>query len=109
MGHAACKTPLSRHCPPDATACALIERAGSRVLLRRSFIVSLSLSRAAQYLKGAQLAQAARRVASLRKRYWGQYLWARGYWVASSGNVTDEVWAEYIKNQTRPELDDDRM
>ena len=43
----------------------------------------------------------------LRKRYWGQHLWARGYWVASSRNVTDEVWAEYIKNQTPPEPDDD--
>lgn len=43
----------------------------------------------------------------LRKRYWGQHLWARGYWVASSGNVTDEVWAEYIRNQTPPEPDDD--
>jgi putative transposase len=39
---------------------------------------------------------------SQRKRYWGQHLWVRGYWVASSGNVTDEVWAEYIKNQTPP-------
>src|SRR5262249_53909789 len=37
------------------------------------------------------------------ERYWGQHLWARGYWVASSGNVTDEVWAEYIKNQSPPE------
>jgi hypothetical protein len=26
--------------------------------------------------------------------------------VASSGNVTDEVWVEYIKNQTPPEPDD---
>ena len=43
----------------------------------------------------------------LRKRYWGQHLWARGYWVASSRNVTDEVWAEYIKNQTPLEPDDD--
>jgi len=36
-----------------------------------------------------------------------QHLWGRGYWVASSGNVTDEVWAEYIKNLTAPEPDDD--
>ncbi|MBV8747408.1 MAG: transposase, partial [Xanthobacteraceae bacterium] len=42
----------------------------------------------------------------LRKRYWGQHLWARGYWVASSGNVTNEIWMEYIKNQTAPEPDD---
>ena len=35
----------------------------------------------------------------LNKQYWGRHLWARGYFVASSGNVTDEVIAEYIKNQ----------
>jgi putative transposase len=33
------------------------------------------------------------------------HLWARGYWVTSSGNVTDEVWAEHIKNQTPPDDD----
>ena len=27
-----------------------------------------------------------------------QQYWARGYFVASSGNVTDEVIMEYIKN-----------
>jgi putative transposase len=27
-------------------------------------------------------------------------------WVANSGNVTDEVWVEYIKNQRPPEPDD---
>ncbi len=27
--------------------------------------------------------------------------------MASSGNVTDEVWKEYIKNQQAPEPDDD--
>ena len=27
--------------------------------------------------------------------------------MVSSGNVTDEMWAEYIKNQTPPEPDDD--
>ena len=41
-----------------------------------------------------------------RKRYWGQHLWGRGYWVASSGNVTDDVWVEYIKDQKPPEPDD---
>jgi len=31
----------------------------------------------------------------------------QGYWVCSSGNVTDEVWKEYIKNQKPPHPDDD--
>jgi putative transposase len=35
----------------------------------------------------------------LNKQFWGQHLWARGYFVANSGNVKDEVIAEYIKNQ----------
>jgi len=36
-------------------------------------------------------------------QYWGQHLWARGYFVASSGNVTDEIIAEYIRNQDNEE------
>lgn len=30
----------------------------------------------------------------LNKQYLGQHMWAIGYFVASSGNVTDEVIAE---------------
>ncbi len=37
---------------------------------------------------------------------WGQHLWARGYWVVTSGNVTDDVWKEYIETQKPPEPDD---
>jgi hypothetical protein len=29
-----------------------------------------------------------------------------GLLVVTSGNVTDEMWADYIKNQTPPEPDD---
>ncbi len=67
----------------------------------------LSVSRAVQYLKGKSSHKLLSEYKSLRKRYWGQHLWARGYWVASSGNVTDEVWKDYIKNQKPPEPDDD--
>jgi putative transposase len=67
---------------------------------------SLSVSRAVQHLKGRSSHKLLSEFGILRKRYWGQHLWARGYWVASSGNVTDEVWMEYIKNQAPPEPDD---
>jgi putative transposase len=67
----------------------------------------LSVSRAVQFLKGKSSHRLLSEYRQLRKRYWGQHLWARGYWVASSGNVTDEVWKDYIKNQTPPEPDDD--
>lgn len=68
---------------------------------------NVSVSRAVQYLKGKSSHRLQREFKSLRKRYWGQHLWGRGYWVASSGNVTDEVWKEYIKDQKPPEPDDD--
>ncbi|CAH2397009.1 hypothetical protein MES5069_160018 [Mesorhizobium escarrei] len=63
---------------------------------------SLSVSRAVQHLKGRSSHKLLSEFGILRKRYWGQHLWARGYWVATSGNVTDEMWVEYIKNQTPP-------
>jgi len=33
----------------------------------------------------------------------GQHLWARGRWVVGSRNVADEMWVDYIENQTPPE------
>ena len=59
----------------------------------------LSVSRAVQFLKGKSSHKLLSEYQSLKKKYWGQHLWARGYWVATSGNVTDEVWKEYIANQ----------
>ncbi len=67
----------------------------------------LSVSRAVQYLKGKSSHKMLSEFPQLRKRYWGQHLWARGYWVASSGNVTDEVWKKYIEEQKPDEPDDD--
>lgn len=67
----------------------------------------ISVSRAVQYLKGKSSHKLLSEFAQLRKRYWGQHLWARGYWVATSGSVTDDVWKECIKNQQPPEPDDD--
>jgi putative transposase len=46
---------------------------------------------------------------NLMKQFWGRHLWARGYFAASSGNVTDEVIMEYIAMQDAAERagDDD--
>ena len=66
----------------------------------------ISVSRAVQFLKGKSSHRLLREFASLKKRYWGQHLWGRGYWVASSGNVTDEVWMKYIEEQKPEEPDD---
>jgi hypothetical protein len=48
-----------------------------------------------------------RRISSLGDEVPGSSVgWSRDYWVANSGNVTDEVWMKYIKNQVPQELDD---
>lgn len=68
----------------------------------------LSVSRAVQSLKGKSSHKLLSEYQALRKRYWCQHLWARGYWVATSGNVTDEVWKQYIEDQ-KPEQPDDNF
>jgi putative transposase len=44
---------------------------------------------------------------TLQKRFWGRHLWARGYFVASSGNVSDEVIMKYIEEQEITKPNDD--
>lgn len=66
----------------------------------------ISVSRAVQFLKGKSSHKLLSEYGVLRKRYWGQHLWGRGYWVASSGNVTDEVWQRYIEDQKPEEPED---
>jgi putative transposase len=67
----------------------------------------LSVSRAVQFLKGKSPHKILSEFPMFRKRYWGQHLWVRGYWVASSGNVADEAWKKYIEEQKPDEPYDD--
>ena len=34
----------------------------------------------------------------LKRQYWGQHMWARGYFCASVGEITEEMIKEYIEN-----------
>ena len=42
---------------------------------------------------------------SWKKTYRGQHLWARGYFVAITGNVIDEIVAEDIEKQGQQDID----
>lgn len=35
----------------------------------------------------------------LKKRYWGQHIWARGYFAVSVGNLNEKEMQEYIESQ----------
>ncbi len=38
---------------------------------------------------------------SLSRVFWRHHILARGYFVASSGNITDEIIAKYIEKQVK--------
>ena len=63
----------------------------------------ISISKLVQYIKGKSSRKLLQEFKLLSKQFWGQHLWGRGYFVASSGNVTDEVIKEYIESQDEGE------
>ena len=65
----------------------------------------LSVSQMVQYIKGKSSRLLQQEFSDLRKRYWGQHIWARGYFCASSGTVTDEMIKAYIEHQKIPPKD----
>ena len=79
------------------------------VHLMTSMPPSLSVSQMMQYIKGKSNRVLLQEFAELRRRYWGQHLWARGYFCASSGTVTDEMIKAYIASQDIPPDDGFRV
>ena len=65
----------------------------------------VSVSKLIQKLKGKSSYKLQREFKSLRKQYWGQRMWARGYFACSTGNITDEMVKDCIENHA--ERDDD--
>jgi putative transposase len=59
----------------------------------------LAPSRVMQRIKGKTSHHLLQDRRKLRAEFWGRHLWARGYFVCTSGNVTDEVIARYIEQQ----------
>lgn len=60
----------------------------------------LAPSKIVQYLKGRSSHLIQEEFPELKKRYWGQHLWARGYFCATVGTVTEETIKNYIENQS---------
>ena len=58
-----------------------------------------SVSQVMKRLKGKTSRRLLSESRILAKQCWGRHLWARRYFAASSGNVTDEVIAQYIEQQ----------
>ena len=59
----------------------------------------LSPAKLVQYIKGRSSRRIQDEFPEIRKRYWGQHLWARGYFCATVGAVDEETIKKYIENQ----------
>ena len=57
----------------------------------------LSPAKIVQYLKGRSSRMLQQEFSHLKNRYWGQHLWARGYFCGTTGEITTEQIKEYIE------------
>lgn len=63
----------------------------------------LSVSRLMQHVKGKSSRKLQLEFKELRQRYWGKHIWARGYFCATTGVVTDDQIKHYIAHHTETE------
>ena len=64
---------------------------------------TLSPSQIAQYLKGRSSHLLQDEFPELKKRYWGQHMWARGCFCGTVGVVDEETIRQYIESQGNEE------
>jgi putative transposase len=67
----------------------------------------VSSSQLMQRVKGKSSRKLLQEYSHLKRECWGRHLWARGFFVASSGNITDEMIIEYIESQDVSKEDPD--
>lgn len=59
----------------------------------------VSVSALMQHIKGRSSHKLLAEFSEINRQFWGKHIWARGYFAASSGNVTDEIVKQYIESQ----------
>lgn len=72
--------------------------ASDHVHILISISPSTSVSHLMKFIKGTTSRKLQVEFPELKKRYLGQHLWARSYYVCSTGNVTTKMIEEYIKH-----------
>ena len=66
----------------------------------------LSISKLVQHLKGISSRKLQMEFKELKSRYWGKHIWARGYFCATVGSITDEQIKDYIEHHNEDENQD---
>ena len=71
-----------------------------------SYDPSTPISHLVQQLKGKTSRLLQFKFPELGKKYWGQHLWARGYFAVSVGTVTESALRDYIEHHFDDEPND---
>jgi len=64
-----------------------------------------SPSKVSQLLKWKSSYRLQKEFPDLKKRYWGQHIWSRGYFCVTVGAVTEELVKKYIEHQGEEDKD----
>jgi putative transposase len=67
----------------------------------------IPVSKIVQYIKGKSGRKLLMEFEHLRKRYWGQHMWAKGYFAVTVGNVNQEEVQKYLEDQEMHHKQDD--
>ncbi|ETS30091.1 transposase [Photorhabdus khanii NC19] len=57
-------------------------------------------------LKGRTASKLFEEFSHLKKRYWGQHVWGRGYFCATVGQLTEEMIKNYLEHHFEPNPND---
>ena len=63
---------------------------------------TLSISDFMRKVKGRSSHKVQREFPQLRKRYWGQHFWGRGYFSTTNGAITEDVVLQYLEKHVNP-------
>jgi putative transposase len=63
---------------------------------------SMAPSEIMRRIKGRTSSKLFEEFSHIKKRYWGRHFWGRGYFCATSGQITDEMIKSYLEHHFEP-------
>ena len=74
-----------------------------------SYPANIAPSKIMQNLKGRSSKLLQEEFPELRKKYWGQHMWGRGYFCGTVGEVDQKMIEEYVENQSKDGFENFRI
>lgn len=71
-----------------------------------SCLPSMAPSEIMRRIKGRTAAKLFEEYPQIKKRYWGRHFWARGYFCATVGQMTEDMIKNYLEHHFEPNPDE---